>query len=37
MKPVEGGFVLNTDARIFWEDIPYGLVILKVNINKIII
>lgn len=28
MKPVEGGVVLNTDARIFWEDVPYGLCIL---------
>lgn len=28
VKPVEGGVVLNTDARIFWEDVPYGLCIL---------
>lgn len=30
-KAVPGGFVLNTEARIFWEDIPYGLCILKVR------
>lgn len=23
--------MLNTEARIFWEDIPYGLCILKVR------
>ncbi|CAD8087854.1 unnamed protein product [Paramecium sonneborni] len=28
-KPVQGGVQLNTEARIFWEDIPYGLCILK--------
>ena len=26
---VDGGVVLNTKARFFTEDIPYGLVILK--------
>ncbi|KRX04703.1 6-phosphogluconate dehydrogenase, C-terminal-like [Pseudocohnilembus persalinus] len=28
MKQVEGGVIPNTDARIFWEDVPYGLCIL---------
>jgi len=31
-KAVPGGVHLNTEARIFWEDIPYGLCILKVFI-----
>lgn len=29
MKPVEGGVVINLESRFFWEDIPYGLCILK--------
>ena len=29
MKKVEGGFVLNTEARIFTEDVPFGLCVLK--------
>jgi len=29
VKAVEGGVIVNTDARIFWEDVPYGLCILK--------
>jgi hypothetical protein len=31
VKAVEGGVIVNTDARIFWEDVPYGLCILKVK------
>jgi len=26
---LEGGVVPNLDSRFFWEDIPYGLCILK--------
>ena len=26
---MEGGVIPNIDGRIFWEDIPYGLCILK--------
>ena len=29
LKPVEGGVVLDVNSRFFWEDIPYGLIILK--------
>lgn len=29
MIPVEGGVILNPQSRFFWEDIPYGLCILK--------
>ena len=29
MVPVEGGVVINVQSRFFWEDIPYGLCILK--------
>jgi len=29
LKPVEGGVIINTESRFFWEDIPYGLCILK--------
>lgn len=29
MKQVKGGFVLNTGARIFTEDVPFGLCVLK--------
>lgn len=29
MKQVEGGVILNPESRFFWEDIPYGLCILK--------
>ena len=30
MIPAEGGKVkLNLNARFFWEDLPFGLVILK--------
>jgi len=28
-KQVEGGVIPNIDGRLFWEDIPYGLCILK--------
>ncbi len=28
-KQVPGGVLLNTESRFFWEDIPYGLCILK--------
>jgi len=28
-KKVEGGVIPNIDGRLFWEDVPYGLVILK--------
>lgn len=28
-KVVPGGVHPNTESRIFWEDIPYGLCILK--------
>jgi len=26
---VEGGVIPNINARIFWEDVPFGLCILK--------
>jgi len=29
MKKVEGGVIPDIDGRLFWEDIPYGLCILK--------
>ena len=29
VKKVEGGVIPDIDGRIFWEDIPYGLCILK--------
>jgi hypothetical protein len=29
VKKVEGGVVPNIEGRLFWEDIPYGLCILK--------
>lgn len=29
LKQVEGGVVLDVNSRFFWEDIPYGLIILK--------
>lgn len=29
LKKVEGGVVLDVESRFFWEDIPFGLVILK--------
>lgn len=29
IKPVKDGVIVNVDGRIFWEDIPYGLCILK--------
>lgn len=29
MKQVEGGVVLDTNTRFFWEDLPYGLCVLK--------
>lgn len=27
-KKVEGGAIVDLDGRIFWEDVPFGLVIL---------
>lgn len=35
VKKVEGGVIPDIDGRIFWEDIPYGLCILK-NIAKMV-
>lgn len=29
MKEVDGGVIPNLESRFFWEDIPYGLCILK--------
>lgn len=29
MKAVEGGYILNIDSRVFTEDIPFGLCVLK--------
>jgi hypothetical protein len=29
LKQVEGGVVIDVNSRFFWEDIPFGLVILK--------
>lgn len=29
VKAVTGGVALDTESRIFWEDVPYGLAILK--------
>jgi len=29
LKQIEGGVMINTESRFFWEDIPYGLCILK--------
>jgi hypothetical protein len=29
MKEVKGGVIPNVDGRIFWEDVPYGLMILR--------
>lgn len=29
LKQVEGGVVIDTNSRFFWEDIPFGLIILK--------
>lgn len=29
MKKVEGGVIPDIEGRIFWEDVPYGLCILK--------
>lgn len=35
VKKVQGGVIPDIDGRIFWEDIPYGLCILK-NIGEIV-
>ncbi|KAL4510772.1 hypothetical protein ABPG72_004926 [Tetrahymena utriculariae] len=29
VKEVQGGVIPNIDGRIFWEDVPYGLMILR--------
>lgn len=29
VKEVTGGVIPNIDGRIFWEDVPYGLMILR--------
>ena len=31
----KGNVILNVNARFFWEDVPYGLVILK-DIGRIL-
>lgn len=35
VKKVEGGVIPDIDGRIFWEDIPFGLIILK-NIAEMV-
>lgn len=29
MSQVQGGVIPNVEGRLFWEDVPYGLMILK--------